>query len=666
MRRNIQVLIAVILLPTILVGQEFVQFGKSSTRIPEVNHALGIYVSKPFDVLNYSLEARLAMVDSGFTGLMQIRCRITQPTDSLWFHALGLIFSSITVNGVPATFVMNRPSESFSVFLPRLFAIGETTLVEIAYQRDLSFRRFEERQGYYWYRKNYQPGLVPENIGYTFSEPYDARLWMPCFDDPSDKATCSIEITVPNGYTAASNGLLIETRFNPDSTTSFRWIERNQIATYLMVIAATRYSTFSHWYRKETAPAESLEVKYYMWQEDSAGTRWNAVQALGKTVRMMQVYSRLFGEYPFEKYGMATVYPFSYGGMEHQTLSTIHRSWLSVAGFPHNEDGIAHELAHQWWGNLVTCGTFADIWLNEGFASYAEALWREEEYSDSSTLQKMKNFRIFDGSWRRAMYDPVGQGLPLFNGSVYYKGAWVLHMLRNMIGDSLFFAVLRNYRTAYSYGTAITSQFQQIVNATTGNNYDWFFGQWVFGRGWPVLAMSQSWDPNTRSLSVTVYQRQDTLWPTFRLPLEIHVFASGSRTSFRVVDTLRTQTFVFALPTKPDSLQLDPQNLILRQLTTPPPGSGGDPLPERFVLYQNYPNPFNPWTVIEYDVPTTSRVSLEVYDVLGRIITTLVDEVKAVGSHRIRLPSDGLASGVYLVRLKTNQTVLTRKMIILR
>jgi aminopeptidase N len=626
--------------------------------------ALAVF-QKPFDVLHYDLYARPAMIDSSFSGRMSIQCRITYATDSLTFHSVGLVFDSVSVGGSLAPYRMYPQSETFSVTLPRVYAVGETVAVTIGYFRDPNFPRFEERQGYYWYPRDYQPGLVLENIGYTLSAPSDARLWMPCFDDPSDKATCAISVEVPTGYTAASNGALIGIT-STDSTTIFRWREDSAVASYLMCITASKYSSFSHYYRKVTSPSESLEVKYYMWQADSAGPQFNAVQAFSKTTRMMETFARMFGEYPFVKYGMAAVYPFSFGGMEHQTMTSVHKSWLSVSGYPYHEDDIAHELAHQWWGNMVTCQTWADIWLNEGFASYCEALWREHEYGRASYDQKMRNFRTFDISWRLAMYDPVGQGLPLFNGSVYYKGAWVLHMLRAMIGDSLFYAVLSNYRTVHGYSTATTLAFRNMVNTGTGMSFDWFFDQWVFGRGWPSYAYTTSYDSSDFSYTVTVFQVQDALWPTFRSPLELKLFTPAGALTYVVFDSLRVQNFIFYSNTRPDSLQFDPRNLILKQMTTTPVGFGGDMVPASFVLHQNYPNPFNPSTTIEYDLPVRSWVRIEVFDVLGRRIERIVNESKPAGSHRVRFSADGIPTGVYFVRMQTDQSISIRKMTIIR
>ena len=639
---------------------------ETSTVLPAYDAPNAEPSTKPFDVLHYNLLASLAMTNAGFGGVISITCLITEQTDSLYFHSLGLVFDTVRVNEGTVSYTLFPAAERFSVHLGRVYAVGETAMVRIVYTRDVSYPRFEERQGYYWYRKDYQPGLVLENIGYTFSEPYDARLWMPCYDDPSDKATSEMRIEVPTGYNAASNGKLVSIT-STDSTKIFHWREDYPITTYLMCITVSKYSTFSHYYHPNSQSSDSIEVKYYMWQADSAGAQYNAVQAFSKTTDIMRTYTDLFGEYPFEKYGMAAVYPFPFGGMEHQTMTSVHRSWLSVSGYPFYEDGIAHELAHQWWGNMVTCRTFADIWLNEGFASYSEALWREGEYSAVSYDQKMRSFRTFDQSWRGAIFDPTSQGLPLFGSSVYHKGAWVLHMLRRVVGDSLFFATLENYRMNRSYGTAATTDLLTAINAATGKNYSWFFTQWVFGRGWPIYAYTTLWDPNLRTYSMTIYQRQDTLWPTFTMPIEVKLFAGGRSSSFILADSLRTQTFVLPFGIRPDSLQFDTRNSILKQMMEPPDTAiSREELPTAIRLYRNYPNPFNPSTVIEYDLPQSAHAQLTIYDLLGRVVAVLVDEVQNPGNHRVTFSTTDVASGLYFYRLMTPNGSIVRKMLILK
>lgn len=655
-------------------SQDFFRVGKFETQ-SVLDKTFPKALSKPFDVLHYKLDANLAMEDSNFSGTMKMKILITNSTDSLTLHSVGLIFSSLKVNSSQTAYQFYPSSETFTIYLPRTFVATETIEVEIEYYRNLAFARHPMRLGYYWFRKD-TAKKIEENIGYTMSEPSDARLWMPCYDDPSDKVTCEINATVPQGYTAGSNGLLVGVSQNGDNTITYKWREDSPITTYLMVITASKYSKFSQYYRRVTNPSDSIEIVNYMWQMDSAGTTWNAVKAFEKVPQMMEVYSTIFGEYPFAKYGHAIAYPFFYGGMEHQTLSTIHRGWLSMGAYPFYEDWIAHELVHQWWGNLVTCETWKDIWLNEGFATYSEMLWREFAYGIQSRDELLNRYtRFTDGSWKYAIYDPVGQGINLFTGNVYHKAGWVLHMLRNLVGDASFFKILHNYRDAHYYGTATTQDFIDAVNTTTGVNYDWFFNQWIYGKGWLKLAYETRWDNDNKLFTFILHQQQDLTWPTYKMPIEVKIFMSGKDTLVTLWDSLRVQSFQFAFEFRPDSLRIDPNNKILKQISTTPVAVEEENI-YGFKLFQNYPNPFNPRTTIAYQLTKISYVTLKIYDLLGREVATLVDEKKEAGNYSTEWnPSvrsgQELSSGVYFYRLTVtdvNRTsyTKTKKLILMK
>ncbi len=650
MNKKKLIIILSILISTIVLSQDFFEkYNFPRNGIIEHNNL----VNKNFDVLHYRLNAYLPMEDSSFFGDMDIKILITQQSDSIKLNALGLVFTSLKVNDTDATFHLYPSSETFTIILPRTYTANETINTKISYYRDVSTLNLSyNRKGYYWFRKNLD-SKIEENIGYTMSEPYDARLWMPCFDDPSDKATCEINITVPSGYQAGSNGLLIDVIQNPDHTVTFKWKEDLPITTYLMVISASKYSIFKQYYRRVSNPADSIEIINYIWQVDSAGPTWNAVQAFSKVPWMMEIFSTIFGEYPFVKYGHAVAYPFYYGGMEHQTLTTVHRGWLSVNAYPFYDDYIAHELAHQWWGDLVTCHTFKDIWLNEGFATYSEMLWREKAFGIQSRNELLTRYTRFnDYSWQFAIYDPESQGVYLFTSNVYQKAGWVLHMLRNLVGDSLFFNILMNYRNLHAYATATTEDFIDVVNFTTQSDYRWFFNQWIYGKGWLKIAYETSYDENTKNFVLSIAQVQDNSWPTYKTPIDIKFYFPDKDTVVTIWDSLRVQNFVFSFLTQPDSIKIDPDNKVLKQIISQPVLVQNDGI-QNFYLYQNYPNPFNSITEIKFDLISDSYVKLKVYDLLGNEVQTLLNEYKVAGTYNIKFNAENLPSGVYYYRLLT-------------
>jgi aminopeptidase N len=361
---------------------------------------------------------------------------------------------------------------------------------------------------------------------------------------------------------------------------------------------------------------------------------------------MMEVLSSRFGPYPFDKYGMTVVVPFAFGGMEHQTLTTMHRMLKTDTAV------VVHELAHQWWGDLVTCGAWEDIWLNEGFASYSEALW-EESRGGVARLDAYLNtaFDEFNNaSWEGAIYAPEAQGYDLFCSAVYTKAAWVMHTLRGVLGDSLFFRSLLAYRARFAEGNATTEEFRGVVDSVAGRDLRWFFQQWIYGRGWPEYACGWNWRSDTLRVTIAQEQRAD-FWPVFVMPIQLRVSSARGDTVLTVLNSLRTQEFVLPLDRPPDSLSFDPFNRILKRLTGPVRGSRVDPVARSFVLEQNYPNPFNPVTVIRFEVPSAGRARLAVYDLLGREVAVLLDGEQEPGTYSTSFDGTNLATGVYVYRL---------------
>jgi aminopeptidase N len=640
-----------LLLPVAVAAPATFPSGDGKHRIPATVPRPLYEGSQPFDIISYTLDIRLAMTSDALSGMCIMTLRLKRFVDSLTLNAAGLTFDSLRVDGVLRSYTMSHSLEQFTVRLGTLRNAGDTLHIAIGYHRTPGYPRLSARQGYYFFRDTIG---IPSNLGYTFSEPSDARLWFPCYDEPWEKAAASMNITVPSGYCAASNGALLGTTDNGDGTVTWHWRESHQIATYLMCMTVSRFSISSLPFVR--APLDTVPLQYFTWPADSAG----AASFLPTLHSMIQEFSRCFGGYPFDKYGMTSIVPFVYLGMEHQTLTTMNRYVQT------DQMVVSHELAHQWWGDLVTCGTWSDIWLNEGFATYAEALWRESQGGFPALKGYMCDTlsRFQYASWQGAIYDPLGQGFNLFDQVVYSKAGWVLHTLRGVLGDSLFFRSLLAYRERYAGKSAVTAEFAGIVDSVCGTSLAWFFDQYIYGRGWPLYALRSGWSADT--LQVTLYQMQSTSWPTFRMPITIRAYHGGDSTSFVVRDSMRAQTFRLPLSQHPDSVVLDPDGWILNQMASPPDFVDGEERPLAFELGQNYPNPFNPSTTVEFQVPVKSHVTLTLYDVLGRLVRTVVDETREAGLHTVVLDGRSLASGVYLYRLSAGQTVAVRKMIVVK
>ncbi|MFQ6607294.1 MAG: M1 family aminopeptidase [Fidelibacterota bacterium] len=406
-------------------------------------------------------------------------------------------------------------------------------------------------------------GNVP--IISTLSEPFGSRTWWPCKDDPADKAdSVDIIITVPDELVVASNGLLISETDNGDGTKTFFWAERYPISTYLVSLAITNYEVFSDYYYYSSpgslTATDSMEVKFFVYPEDLA----DAEEDFNVTVSMIEYYATVFGEYPFieEKYGMAE---FPWGGaMEHQTC-TSYGSWLIQGN--HYYDWInAHELAHQWFGDLITMRYWSHIWLNEGFASYAEALWEENLEGIQGYLDYMDgmDYGLFPTSV--FVYDSTNIN-SLFSSTVYDKGAWVLHMLRHVIGDSVFFEAMVDYQQTYAFGNATTENFRDICELHYGADLDWFFEQWVYGLYRP--SYEYVWYDSTAGsdhIVKLVLNQVQTNTGLFKMPLDIELTTASGDTTIVIWDSLETQTFEFAMDEEVINLEIDPDGWLLRIL----------------------------------------------------------------------------------------------------
>lgn len=389
---------------------------------------------------------------------------------------------------------------------------------------------------------------------YTFSQPYGARHWWPCKDIPEDKATIDLHITVEGDYMVVTNGKLTGIDSPGEGRYTFHYSETYPIVTYLVSICCTNYKLSRKDY---TTPdgSKTMMLGHYLYPENYEAEKNGYIG----TLEAMNLYVDLFGEYPFinEKYVTATHN--SGSGMEHQTCTSMPEMNLSTEG-RHRRN--IHELAHMWFGDSVTMHHYDHLWLNEGFATYAEALYHEHYNGDAA-------FHAFVNGWEGS---GVSDTIPLVSSNadrfymsvVYRRGAWVLHMLRHVVGDDIFFQALRNYYNAHAYGTALTPDLQDQFELLYGKSLQWFFDEWVYGTGRPTYSWGWTSETGAKNL-VHLRLLQTQSGDAFTMPVDVKVSdISGNSKIFVVWNDQKEQQFdIDTGNIVPFEVDIDPDNWIL-------------------------------------------------------------------------------------------------------
>ena len=496
-----------------------------------------------------------------------------------------------------------------------------------------------------------------KQVAWTLSEPFAAKTWFPVKQDLKDKADSAwIFLTVDSGYMAGSEGLLTRIADLGNGKKRYEWKTRYPIDYYLLSFAVSDYRDFSFYAHPGPAPDDSLLVQNYIYNSD-AYLQENR-KAIERTGRFIELYAKLFGPYPFgrEKYGHCLTE--LHGGMEHQTMTT-----LGGFGF----DLVAHELGHMWFGDNVTCADWSDIWVNEGFATYADYLANEYINGDSIARIFMKHAQDYAMSQPGgSIYIPPDQIYPgnewrIFNGRLSYdKGAAIIHMLRHEIGDdTVFYRVLKTYQKNYAGGTATGADFKSTVNAVTGKDFTRFFDQWYYGEGYPVFYIQ--WYRKADTVFLFSTETTSTQNPAFFKMLQDYqfVFSDGSDTVVRLWQTSNTEQYKVVFPhsgKEIKALHVDPFHWNLQKVyTTDYVGIRESENPVSFTLG---PVPATRFLWMQLLHPSRQPVRVEIMDIQGRKVLTT-----SFSGTRLRLDVSGLKHGLYVVRASVNGHGFIRKFI---
>lgn len=401
------------------------------------------------------------------------------------------------------------------------------------------------------------------------SWPYGVRHWLPCYDYPNDKATDEVIATVAAGNKVVANGrLLSQSEDKTAGTVTFHWLQDKPHSTYLIFLAAAPYAVVED-------HLGAVPISYWVYPRQAGDAR----RTYGKTPEMMAYFNSLFGyDYPWDKYDQVEV-PFG-GGMESTSNTAMGEGVIiderAELDFP-SLGIVSHELAHQWWGDLVTLRTWSEVWINESFATYCDYLYLEHALGPDEgavNLLKKKNAYLQearDRYIRPIVFDRYEKPQDVFDSHSYPKGALVLHMLRAILGDDAFFRTLSAFLHENEFLVVDTHDFSKAVKEITGRNLDWFFEQWLYKPGHPVFDVASDWDETAATLRLRVRQVQDTSKgiPIYKMPVKIGITAKDGTQVHQAWINDEDEFFEFRTASRPLLVRFDEGNILLKEMNFP-------------------------------------------------------------------------------------------------
>ena len=401
----------------------------------------------------------------------------------------------------------------------------------------------------------------PEQI-WTQGEGMENRNWIPMYDYPNVKATTDMFVTVRANQQALSNGHLVSKQKNKDGSVTWHWHENKPYSTYLITLAIGDYTVVKDSWRGKP-------VDYWVYPEYAKDAHW----LFGLTPKMIGFYSdRTRVPYPWEKYDQVALADFMYGGMENVSATSMNDYILhdrrAEIDF-HNEGLIAHELAHQWFGDLVTCRSWIQIWLNESFATYFEAMFREFNDGEDEFQEEMQGDAQagIDAEYHLGKKPIIAPNN--YTANDYPRGAATLNMIRHILGDSGWWTSIHHYLTVHGYQPVETEDFKMGIEEATGQNLQWFFDEWLYKSGHPIFDVTYNYDDAGKALHMTITQTQkrDTLTGTFKMPVDVELtWPNGTSKVTTLLDEDSTQSFTIPSPEKPTMVIFDKGNTIIKEL----------------------------------------------------------------------------------------------------
>ena len=514
-----------------------------------------------YDVQHYTIRASFDRAKKEVLGDTIV---IFKPTKvdfrSIELDAVGLNFSSVKLDPSGQILQYRTTPTKVVVTLDKAYQPADTIAIRFVYTTT------EPKKGVYFRDEepaaNGQAGHSAQI--WSQGEAEEARYWFPGFDFPSDKATTEEYITAQPDEVVVGNGELIGKTTNDNGTLTWHYKMPVPHSTYLVSFVIGKYARLDDKYK-------NIPLGYYVYPGgEEVGRR-----SFGDTPDMIRVYEQLTGvPFPYNKYDQTIVAHFQFGGMENITATTMNDTEI-MSGIPGiTVDLVSHELAHSWFGDMVTCRNWADLWLNEGFATYMEAAYREQRFGREDYMSKIRedaaDFMIDDAMTkkRHPLFDLNAKNVDgLFDdpNTTYNKGGAVLHQLREQVGTEAFWKGINIYLNAHKFANAESADLRKAMEQASGQDLGWWFSEWVYSGGAPTLSVSQLWHPRSKTLTVTVtqVQRSDAITPgAFRLPMDIKITSDSGEQSEKMDVTKRIQVFTYKTGGRPTKLEIDPSDKI--------------------------------------------------------------------------------------------------------
>ncbi|MBI2423910.1 MAG: HEAT repeat domain-containing protein [Candidatus Hydrogenedentes bacterium] len=517
---------------------------------------------RPFDVQHIRIEVALDFAKESVAGNTTLSLvPVGKPASEVELDAVDLVIHG-AVDGAGTALTFDVSEDKLRVYLPAPVPAGQ------AFQVTIRHEVHHPRKGMYFRtpRKGY---TERETQAWTQGEADEARHWFPCIDFPNERATSEIIATVPGDMRVLSNGELVEeTRDTAANTATFHWRLDHEHTTYLISLLAGRFSELK-------AEGSGVPIYYYV----LPGFEAMANNSFGLTPAMMTFFQERFAmPYPFGRYSQVAVADFIAGGMENTSITTLTERTLhdDAAHLTYSSDDlVSHELAHQWFGDLITCRDWSHLWLNEGFATYSESLFNEAHFGQDLFYHGLWEMSEKIGARDNQKDNPpvvwreFKEPFDLFTYRVYEKGAWVLHMLRRKLGDELFFAGLQAYLQRYQNQVVETNDLMRTLEAVSGMGLEAFFAQWVYASGIPELSVTYTWEAAQQAARVEIAQTQAKRagGKVFTFDVPMRFMGDGWTKDHTLhIDTAEDNVLI-PLPGKPRDFRFDPEESLLKKLT---------------------------------------------------------------------------------------------------